>query len=200
MSDEAVREEIAFIRRAIEAGRGYAAGRSADLVVWGIAIAAAYFATYAQVRGLWRGNADWVWVVCIVGPWIYSLRGLARRALGRARPPMERSALTTALAMTWLGCGIYLTVLALTTQIVGGMTPRWFGAVSAGVMGIGFFVSSFLCNLPWMRGVAIAWWGGEVALYALRDQREALLLGGVMMLLLLAVPGVVLLRRRPETT
>jgi len=80
------------------------------------------------------------------------------------------------------------------------MTPRWFAAVSAGVMGIGFFVSSFLCNLPWMRLVAIAWWAGEVALYALRDQREALLLGGVMMLLLLAVPGVVLLRRRPETT
>jgi len=200
MSDQAVRDEIAFIRGAIEAGRGYAAARSGDLMVWGIAVAVAYFGTYAYAYGWTSIAPDWVWAVCIVGPWIYSLRRVGGRLLGGGSAAPPRSTLSMALAMTWLGCGIFLTVLAATTQIVGGMTPRWFAAVSAGVMGIGFFVSSFLCNLPWMRLVAIAWWAGEVALYALRDQREALLLGGVMMLLLLAVPGVVLLRRRPETT
>src|SRR5437016_1766485 len=198
MSDEAVRDEIAFIRRAIEAGRDYAAGRSADLLVWGIAIAIAYFATYARTRGWSSVEPDWVWAICVVGPWIYSLRGTLRRLLGRSCETRQRSAMSMALAMTWFGCGIFLTLLALTTQVASGMTPRWFGAVAAGVMGIGFFVSSFLCNLRWMRFVAIGWWAGEVALYALRDQREMLLLGGVMMLLLLALPGAILLRGRAE--
>jgi hypothetical protein len=69
--------------------------------------------------------------------------------------------------------------------------------VSAGVMGIGFFASSFLCNLAWMRWVAVAWWAGELATYLLRHRPEALLLSAALMLLLLAVPGLVLMRRRP---
>src|SRR5437660_2380847 len=170
MTDEAVREEIAFIRRAIEEGRGYAAAHSADLVVWGAAVAVAYFATYARVRGWWTLNPNWVWAVCIVAPWIYSLRNPLRRLLGGASARPGLAPMTMALAMTWLGCGVFLTTLAVTVQVDGGATPRWFGAVSAGVMGIGFFTSSFLCNLPWMRWVALAWWGGEVALYALRNQ------------------------------
>ncbi|HEV2954680.1 MAG TPA: hypothetical protein VGX95_01060, partial [Xanthobacteraceae bacterium] len=72
------------------------------------------------------------------------------------------------------------------------------GAISAGVMGIAFFVSSFLCDLPWMRWVALAWWLGEVAMFALRQQPEGLLLGGALMLVLLAVPGFVLMRRSRE--
>ena len=36
MTESAEREEIAFIRRAIEEGRGYATGWSGDMMVWGV--------------------------------------------------------------------------------------------------------------------------------------------------------------------
>jgi hypothetical protein len=47
-----------------------------------------------------------------------------------------------------------------------------------------------------MRWVAAGWWIGEIVLYALRHQPEALLVMTVLWLALLALPGVVLLRRR----
>ena len=51
MDRDAVHDEIAFIRRTIEEGRGFIGARSPDMLVWGVAIAAGYLATYASVRG-----------------------------------------------------------------------------------------------------------------------------------------------------
>ena len=62
-------------------------------------------------------------------------------------------------------------------------------------MGIGFFASASLTRLAWLRWVAIAWWAGELALFALRHRLEALPLAAALMLLLLAGPGYVLMSR-----
>ena len=63
-SKDSVREDIAFIRHAIEQGRGYAGAHSFDLLVWGIALAKGYLGTYATVTGWWRLNPNWLWAVC----------------------------------------------------------------------------------------------------------------------------------------
>src|SRR5262249_20952345 len=73
-SKDSVREDIAFVRHAIEQGRGYAGAHSLDLLVWGVALAAGYLGTYATVTGWWLINPNWLWAVCIVLPWLYSLR------------------------------------------------------------------------------------------------------------------------------
>jgi hypothetical protein len=64
--EDSVREDIAFIRRAVEQGRGYAAGRSLDMLVWGVAVAIGYLATYATAIRWWRVDPNWIWAVCIV--------------------------------------------------------------------------------------------------------------------------------------
>ena len=66
-------------------------------------------------------------------------------------------------------------------------------------LGIAFFVSSYLCNLSWMRLVAIGWWIAALALYALRHRIEVLLLSAALMLVLLALPGITLWRSRPAS-
>src|SRR5262249_1570512 len=73
-SKDSVREDIAFIRHAIQQGRGYAGAHSFDLLVWGIALTTGYLGTYATVTGWWLINPNWLWAVCIVLPWLYSLR------------------------------------------------------------------------------------------------------------------------------
>jgi hypothetical protein len=197
MSEDAVRDEIAFIRHAIEEGRGYVGRRSPDMLVWGIAIGAGYFATYATVRGWWRLDQRWLWSACIVPPWLYSLRGMLRQLVpGHAAEPPP-PAMRRAMQMLWLGCGICLTSLGVGLMATGETQCAWFGAVSAGIMGIAFFASSFLCDLAWMRWVAVGWWLGELALIAQQRRPEILLLSAVLMLALLAVPGAVLMRSRP---
>jgi hypothetical protein len=190
-SDDSVRDDIAFIRQAIEQGRGYAGRYSLDLLIWGVALAIGYVGTYATVSGWWRINPDWLWAACIILPWLYSLR------LFRSQPRPPRPPMAEALRMLWFGCGIFLSTLSVAVIVAGDMRQGWFSAVGAGTMGVVFFVSSYLCNLPWLRAVAAGWWVAMLLLYAFRDRIEVLALSAVLMLLLLALPGLLLWRGRP---
>jgi hypothetical protein len=193
-SEDSVREEIAFIRRAIEQGRGFAEARSLDMFLWGLAIAAGYLGTYATVVGWWRVDIGWFWTICIVLPWIYSLRGSFLR--GGAQPHAAPS--LQGLRALWLGCGIFLTALSVLLQMTGEMRQGWYNAVAAGVMGIGFLVTSSLVNLLWLRWIAAAWGLAAVLLYVIRQNVEVLPVSAVLMLLLLALPGFLLWRGQPS--
>jgi hypothetical protein len=191
MAELGVEEDIAFIRRTVEGGRVYARGRSADMLVWGLFVAAGYLNTYAWLRHWPSVQPNLAWLFAIVLPALYSFRRLAARVLGR--PPAARSPMATALSMLWLGCGISMVMLAIAANLSHGVHENWYDAAIAGILGIAFFAGSFLCNLAWMRYVAFAWWAGELALYGLRDDVTAPLVGAVMMLFFLAGPGLVLL-------
>lgn len=192
MNEDAVRDDIAFIRRIMEQGRCHAVTWGPDTLVWGIAIAIGYFGTYARVRGLWTIDTVWLWIACIVLPWAYSLRRLLHDWKAPASP------MAVALKMLWFACGIFLTILGFAVIFTGEPSGWWMNAVPAGVIGIGFFVSSFLCDFAWMRWIALIAWAGELALFLLRTDPAALLLAGGLMLVLLAVPGLLLMRSRPQ--
>jgi hypothetical protein len=196
MDEDAVREDIAFIRRSIEQGRRIAGAWSPDMLVWGIAVAIGYFGTYGRARGYWTVEPNWLWLACILLGWAYSLRRLRGRLFARDPDAPAERRLASPLAMLWFACGIFLTILGLASIFSGDRNPWWINPAAAGIMGIGFFVSSFLSNVVWLRWLAIAWWAGELAVFALHYRPEGLLLMGALMLVLLAVPGFVLMRGR----
>jgi len=192
VTDQSIEDDIAFIRRTVESGRAFARGRSADLLVWGVFVAGGYLATYAYVRG-WIGlNPGWIWAVASGLPWIYSLRRVGARLFGLPLAAPAKSPMALAMAMVWLGCGVFILVLVFAEAWNGRGHFAAFDAVIAGVMGIAFFAASFLCNLSWMRLVALAWWAGEFVLDGMQGP-SVLLAGAAMMVLFLAVPGLVLL-------
>jgi hypothetical protein len=197
MIEDRTRQDIALIRSAIEQGRSYANARSPDMLVWGIAIAVGYLGTYAFVRGWSPLDPNWLWALCIGLPWLFSLRRAPRHLVEGADHGRVRSPMAKALAMLWLGCGISLTMLYIAAVWSGEIRGGWFGAVVAGVLGIGFFASAWLSNLLWLRWVALGWWLGELVVFALRHRPEVLPLSAVLMLVLLAGPGFALIMRRP---
>src|SRR5215472_2759735 len=124
-------------------------------------------------------------------------RRLLRSLLFRSQPTATPPLVIQALRMLWFGCGIFLSLFSVVVIVAGDMRQGWFNAVAAGIFGIAFFVSSYLCNLAWMRWVAAGWWGAALLLYALRHRLEVLPLSAVLILVLLALPGLLLWRGRP---
>jgi hypothetical protein len=194
MVEDQAREDIAFIRRAIEEGGAYATHRSPDMLVWGIAVAIGYLATYSFIRGWSPIGPNTVWTVCVILPWLYSLRRVVSRT-GCAEPARRRP-MAQALAMLWLALGIFITITLVLAMGTGAVREGWSSAVTAGAVGVGFFASSWLGNLPWLRWVGAGWWLGELVLFALRHELEALPLAAALYLLLLAGPGYVLWSQR----
>jgi len=195
--DDQVREDIAFIRRAVEEGGAYATAHGTHMVVWGVAVAFGYLATYAFVRGWSPVAPPGIWLLCMGLGWLYSLQRPLRRLASGETSFQTRGPMAQALRMLWLGCGMFLTVLAIAVLTSSDLRQGWCDAIVAGALGIGFFASASLTNLPWLRWVAVAWWLGEIAMFALRHDAELRLpLAAILMLLLLAGPGLLLMRRR----
>ena len=194
MTEDGIRDDIAFIRRTLEGGRDYARGRSADFLVWGIAVALGYLATYAYVRGWSPIGQPWLWILYIGLPWLYSLRRVFRGWTGGDTAPAPNP-MAHAMMMLWFGCGILLVMFGFGAASLGVLKLGWFDPVVAGVLGVGFFTSAALCNLGWMRWVAFGWWASALLLFFLRGRPEQLLVAALLMLLLLAGPGVALLWR-----
>src|SRR4029450_5449950 len=117
--------------------------------------------------------------------------------LFRPQPTATPPLVIQALRMLWFGCGIFLSMFSVAVIVAGDMHRGWFNAVVAGIFGIAFFGSPYLCNLAGMRWVAAGWWGAALLLYALRHRLEVLPLSAVLILVLLALPGLLLWRRRP---
>ncbi len=197
MSEDRVREEIAFIRSALEEGRAYAHLRSPDFTVWGAAIALGYLAAWARVAQLWTVDPNIVWWLLIGAAWIFSLRKPFFRLLRREMRPAMSHAVRTLRAI-WLGYGITLTIFAV-PLFGGGWKADWFGAVAAGFLGFCFFVSAVAANIGWLRLIAAGWWGAGIVLLVLRGSPEALLAGAGFMFALLFLPGLALWLRRPAS-
>ena len=190
MIQNQAREDIAFIRHAIEEGGAYARACSPDMLVWGVAGALGYLGTYAFLRGWSPVGPNPVWAVCIGLPWLFSLRRLVQGGFETRGP------LAQAMSMLWFGCGVFLTTTWIMLLAGGEIGQGWFSATVAGVLGAAFFASAWLGNLPWLRWIAWGWWLGEVALFWLRHHIEMPLIAAALTLVLLAGPGWVLLSRR----
>lgn len=192
MSDNAARDDIAFIRRAMEEGRAYARLRSPEFAVWGLAIACGYFGTYARVTGLWSLDPRIVWWVPVGLAWVFTLRDAIPVWLGRKPAGAEAPTLMVrTLRALWLGYGISAMTLAV-VAFSSDMHTGWFDAVAAAMLGLCFFVSAAVSDLRWLRGLALCWWAASVVLLRMSNGPEALLVGGSFMLAFLFVPGLIL--------
>lgn len=193
MTDDQARADIALIRAAVDQGRAYALARGPDMIVWGLLVAAGYLGTWAIVTGHARIQPGLLWIVVLGIGWLfYALRRLPGR-----EPPPPRRPLVVALRMLWLGIGICLTLTAVVGNLRGDMGLGWFDPFAAGVLGAGFFASAPLCDLPWLRWVAAAWWLGELAEFWLHGNILLLPFSAALYVMLLAGPGLVL-RHRPR--
>lgn len=192
MVDDGVQADIAFIRNALEEGRAFARTRSPDMAVWGLFVAAGYLGTYAFARRWWSIDPNWIWLVCIVLPWAYSLRRFWLRLFGRDIAVPVRSPTARAFAMLWLGSGLSILTLAIAANWSGMQTAyHWYDAAVACVLATAFFAGSFLCNVGWLRFVAVAWWAGALLMFGAHGE-AVLLFGAAWMLAFLAAPGLVL--------
>jgi hypothetical protein len=198
MTDDNVRDDIAFIRRAMEEGRAYARLRSPEFAVWGLAIACGYFGTYARVTHLWSLDPHFIWWVPVGLAWMFTLRDAIPVWFGKKAKDEEAPTLMVrTLRALWLGYGISATTLAVVAFSIDIHTG-WFDAVTAAMLGLCFFVSAAVSDIRWLRGLAVCWWAASAVLLLMNNGPQVLLVGGAFMLVFLFVPGLVLWLRRPD--
>lgn len=190
-------EDLALIRRMMDAGRQKAAFDGAHLLVWGAILMVSYFAQYMQVFGYIPGTSLWVWLPAFAIGWGFSL--LYRR--GACAPTGGPNIAVRAYNAAWLAVGITMLLhfgAAVTTSV---FDPKAITVLACGIFACAFYVISVVTELRALRLASLGWWG--VLVYAtIQTQYDAemLLVLAAASALLVLLPGQMMRRLAHQHT
>ncbi|MGO9482692.1 MAG: hypothetical protein ACLP05_13060 [Candidatus Kryptoniota bacterium] len=184
MDQQSAIEEIALIRRIIEESREFTFNIGKNIIVWGILISVAIFASFGAIVAGYPGMNLWIWVVMIGAGWVFSIiTGICKRSI-------PENIGVRIISTVWTSCGIAMTILGF-AGITSGAIEDWaIAPVIATLMGTGFAGTAFVQKSRWVKYVAVAWWLGALLMFFVKSY-EALPIFGVMMILFMVVPGIV---------
>lgn len=182
-----LKQEIALIRQIMEETKRVTRDNGKYYIFWGVVVTIGLLLSYLAIKLSWGLNIGLIWVICIGFGWMGSL------AIGYRDRLKQKSETFSGkvLAMTWLGCGITLTILGFVGTSTGGIKLGALSAVMATVLGIGYFISSVLYPHRWFIYFAIGWWLGGIIAFIWQGV-ESILILSIMMLMFQVVPGFIL--------
>ena len=195
MTDQqALREDIAFLRDLADAGRQSPMKGGSILMAAGLIYAACAFITWAAAAHpmaplfmpiLWFGGTGLFFVA------LFALRG----RLG------AKSETNKAAGLIWAGAGWALFVIVLSLMLMGYRANGWWimGAICPIVLatyGAAWTLAGILTKIAWMRVVGFgAFIMALVCAWYAIDVRTMFLLYGVSLLGLVALPGYLAMRQ-----
>ena len=195
MQEQTARDELAMIRSLMQDSQRIVHENGAHYLGWGVLSAAALLLTYAAAASRLDSIIPWIWVVAIGAGWVFSL-WIARRSRRTAR---VRTLAGRLLGAIWMGCGITLTLFGFIGGATGAIPWGSLQGVLAGILGIGYFASSFVYDSAAWRYLAAGWWAGA-ALMLLWPGPHTLLLLAALVVALEIVPGALLYARSRRET
>jgi len=124
MDQQSAIEEIALIKRVIEESRECTINYGENVIVWGVLISIAIFASYGAIAIACGFLGLWIWVAMIGAGWIYSIvKGFRRRTV------IENLG-GKLLSYAWTSCGIAMTILGLPArfqeQLQTGLSHQFY--------------------------------------------------------------------------
>lgn len=189
-------EELAFIRKIMADSRGQVADDGKPSIVWGVIVVLGMLFNYYEAMTDSYLYSGWVWIGLSVLGWFY-IYWYVRMQNRTERVKTFAGRVAGAI---WGAVGISI-ALYIAATIVGYsfernivLHPIFICSVTSILVGIGYFASGILYEIPWLRWVAIGWWATSV-IYIFWPSVHALLVYALVVLALQIVPGIILLRK-----
>jgi hypothetical protein len=191
-------EDIDFVKKVMEESRKTLIQDGVDFLRWGILLSFGIFVSYFSDYFHWqKWHMFAFWFAIVIIGWGFTIRSYIK-----VRKRKSTSFTGKIIWSTWIGCGIALTILGFVGQL-GGVLGELTGihktiyivAVTAAIMGIGYYANGILIGSRWYIFFAICWWCGSILLF-FYYRIESLLIFGLMMLCFQVIPGYIFVRQR----
>ncbi|HET6400263.1 MAG TPA: hypothetical protein VFH95_02600 [Candidatus Kapabacteria bacterium] len=198
-------EELQFIRKILDESRARFAQSGEPYIVWGLIIAIGMGVTYLSLilqRDLYTA---YVWFALILFGWgsmIYFYRKRRKEEAG------SKSIIDKIDTAVWTACGGsigLLVIMFMLSDAINGydpnlpnlaaINPLFICFLSAMIIGIAFFISGTVNQIPWLRNTAFAWWASSVTMMVFSSSIHVIGLYALMLILFQVVPGIILQRR-----
>ena len=195
MSAQTAAEDLALIRRMMEAGRQKAAFDGKHLMIWGAILMVSYFAQYLQVLEYFGGSSLWIWLPAFVVGWSASFLAGRSDCLVGSEPNIALTVYNGA----WLAVGITMLLHFGAAVASSSFNPKAITVLACGIIASAFYVISLVTEVRALRAVSVGWW--IILVYATVQKtynaEMLLVLAGASALLIL-LPGQLMRRLASE--
>ena len=197
MSDNPLKDELAYIRQLAEQGGVGPMRNGASLVAAGLVYAVAAIAQYLAIKGFLPQTA-WMSAVIWFGATI--VFAAVSLAFGFNRHSGQKTMGGRAAAAIWSAVGIAIMFFILCLIVIANVLKD-FSAVSfliAPVVlifyGVGWWIGGAIGGQGWVKLVAVGSFAAAPLITLMAGRAEQLLAYAVCLILFTTVPGVVLMR------
>lgn len=184
-------EDLALIRRMMEAGRDKVAVSGIHFILWGVLLTVAFFLQYLSVHRYLPEMMVEIWAPMMAIGWAIEFW------IARGRAPVTRTSNPTVVAhsSSWTVVGVTTLIYFALSVVTDTFDPKTITILSAGLMGGAYWVTSAVTGVRWLKFIALGWW--LVLAYTTTLQvydGEMLLVMAASSGLLLTLPGFVMRR------
>jgi hypothetical protein len=184
MTEQDTQKELEFVKKVMEESRRTLVHDGVDFLRWGILTSLGIFASYFYSHFRWEIIHVWIfWAVIVLIGWGFSIRSYIK-----VRKVKDVPFTGNIIWSTWIGCGIALTILGFVGPLSGAYGAIYITAVTATIMGIGYYANGILIGSRWHIFFALCWWAGSIFLF-FYHRTESLLIFGIMMVCFQVIPG-----------
>lgn len=196
VSAQTAAEDLALIRKMMEAGRQKAAFDGKHLMIWGAVLMISYLAQYLQVLDYFGGSSLWIWLPAFAVGWAASF------LVGRRECPSGNQPNITVAVYNgaWLAVGITMLLHFGAAVASEAFNSKAITVLACGMIASAFYVISLVTEIRALRMVSVGWW--LILIYATVQKtynaEMLLVLAGASALLIL-LPGQMMRRLAGET-
>ncbi len=183
--------ELSVIRKIMEDSRQTVVDNGVHLIFWGVLVTLCLLANYYMiVTKTALDKAGMLWAIMMpLGAVVDML--IVRRMVRRVSVSTFGGKL---LGLLWLASGLAMFMLGFLGPVTGAYNPVFICPIISVVLGVSYFVSGSIQQLPWLRNISYGWWAGSVVMFLYPGKHTLLIFAG-MMLLFQVVPGLIMNRK-----
>lgn len=182
--------ELTLIKKIMEDSRNSVAYNGIHFVFWGALVAVCLLLNYAfLVTGTLADKIGILWAVMMTA-------GAIADVIISVRMDKSRHVVTFAgklLSYLWISSGIAMFMFGFLGPLSGAYKPVYICPIISTMLGVSYFVSGCIQQLPWLRNLSYAWWAGAFFMFLLPG-RHTLLVFALMMIALQVIPGLIINR------
>lgn len=183
-------EDLQYVKQIIADSKNLVVDNGIGFIIWGVIIIAGLLGTYIDIVLSGTQFSLEIWIILILGGWLYSLY---KWYINRDRKKRTTFA-GRIMSATWLASGIAMTIIGFIGTYSGAYKSVYISPIIAVILGIAFYVSSFLDENKLMKFIAPLWWLGSIYMFFFPGIHTILVMA-FLMLFLQVIPGIILYKK-----
>ena len=149
-----VQKDLEFIKKIIDDSSSIITSNGLYYIIWGGASVLCTILTYIAIYLNLEYLILWIWV------FFFTIGGILVFFVARNDRYTKNAIVGKIYAYVWIGILVFLGIFTFNALVIGKYSINFLLSVTAGILGLGYFITSAISKNKWLFILSFVWWAG----------------------------------------